>query len=231
MRGSELQQEQKTSGPNTGQTSSESGREAKDYTSQFVPKIVVFGGSGFVGSKICEKAVDMGADVVSVSRSGKPSFAQGQTWAEHVEWIRSDVTKEDGSWRGAVKDAAGVVSTIGAFGSNAFMYKMCGQVNMDIMHVAKEAKVPRFAFISVHDYVFPGGWHAKNFLLRGYFQGKRDAEAKLMELYPDGGVALRPGVIYGTRHAGGFSIPLWLVGAPLAKVCVCFPHGFMHGSN
>ena len=33
-----------------------------------------------------------------------------------------------------------------------------------------------------------------------YFQGKRDAERRLAELYPQGGVALRPGIISGTRQ-------------------------------
>lgn len=193
-------------------------RGNEDGSSKFVPKIVVFGGSGFVGSKICQQAIESGADVTSVSRSGKPSFAAQSSWANEVEWVRSDAAHDEGMWKEALSGATGVVSTIGAFGSNEFMYKLCGEVNMKLMEAAKKEGLKRFAFISVHDFAFPGGWQAQNFLLKGYFQGKRDAEAKLFETFPETGVALRPGFIYGTRYTGGMSIPLGLVGVPLAMV-------------
>jgi hypothetical protein len=76
-----------------------------------------------------------------------------------------------------------------------------------------------FSLINTHaPSLFTGGWQAQNFLLKGYFQGKKDAEARLFERFPGGGVALRPGFVYGTRAVGSASIPLGLVGAPLAAV-------------
>lgn len=36
-------------------------------------KLVVFGGNGFVGSRVCEAGVDKGFQVVSVNRSGNSS--------------------------------------------------------------------------------------------------------------------------------------------------------------
>ncbi len=51
-----------------------------------------------------------------------------------------------------------------------------------------------------------------DFFVKGYFQGKRAAEAKLAQLFPNGGVALRPGFIHGTRKFGGIDIPLHAVG-------------------
>ena len=60
-------------------------------------------------------------------------------------------------------------------------------------------------------------------LLNSYFNGKRRAEQALLDAYPDTGVVLRPGFIYGTREvplpaalqsiAGAdLKIPLWLLG-------------------
>eukprot|EP00889_Picochlorum_renovo_P006146 jgi/Picre1/33176/NNA_008501.t1 len=149
---------------NQNNTAKESSKPGDDDDEGFVPKVVVFGGSGFVGSKVCQQAIDMGLDVISVSRSGRPGFLSGSAWADSVDWVRSDGTKSDGVWKEVLHGSAGVVSTIGAFGS------------MNSCTKCVES--------------FPGGWQAQNFLLRGYFQGKRDAEARLAKLYPDSGVPL-----------------------------------------
>lgn len=45
---------------------------------------------------------------------------------------------------------------------------------------------PALALLAVHDYKMPGGWHAQDFLLKGYFQGKRDAEQHMLERMPAG---------------------------------------------
>ena len=37
-----------------------------------MPRLLVFGGSGFVGSRVVEEATDMGLSVVSLSRNGCP---------------------------------------------------------------------------------------------------------------------------------------------------------------
>lgn len=165
----------------------------------------------------------MGADCISISRHGKPHHLNNTAWANAVQWLKGDALDPQQSWKDLLTGAAGVISTIGAFGSNEHMYRVCGQANITLMEAAAHLDIPRFAFISVHDFQFPGGWHAKDFLLKGYFQGKRDAEATLYKLFPRGGVALRPGMIYGTRQAGTVPIPLGLVGAPLAAALKLMP--------
>ncbi len=50
------------------------------------PKILVFGGNGFVGSRVCEEAVKTGLSVVSVNRSGPPKLSAD--WVSKVEWVR-----------------------------------------------------------------------------------------------------------------------------------------------
>ncbi|KAH1252717.1 chloroplastic protein [Glycine max] len=57
-----------------------------------------------------------------------------------------------------------------------------------------------------------------NYLLRGYYEGKRASETELLTRFPYGGVILRPGFIYGTRSVGSMKIPLGVIGSPLEMV-------------
>lgn len=55
-------------------------------------------------------------------------------------------------------------------------------------------------------------------LQSGYFTGKRKAESEVLSKYPNSGVVLRPGLIYGKRKVDGFEIPLDLFGKPWEKL-------------
>lgn len=55
-----------------------------------------------------------------------------------------------------LKGAQGVVSSVGGFGSNDAMYKICGETNIRVAETAAALGVGRFAFISVHEYNLPG---------------------------------------------------------------------------
>lgn len=46
---------------------------------------------------------------------------------------------DDEKWAGELEGAIGVVSTIGAFGSNEFMEKICGDANIKAAETAKKA--------------------------------------------------------------------------------------------
>ena len=50
------------------------------------PKLLVFGGNGFVGSRVCEEALKTGLDVVSISRSGRPKLSAD--WVSSMEWVQ-----------------------------------------------------------------------------------------------------------------------------------------------
>lgn len=81
-------------------------------------KIAVFGGNGFVGKNICRGAVGLGIDVISISRTGSPF---GNTtvpeWALKVEWAKGNAEDET-TFKKYLEGVDGVVSCIGAFGSN-----------------------------------------------------------------------------------------------------------------
>lgn len=182
-------------------------RFSHPQSSTHFPHLVVFGGSGFIGSRIAAAALDSGLDVVSVSRSGRPRSDSAQPWTSDVDWVAADAFDVD-AWRDVLDGAVGIVSTLGAFGSNNHMRRICGDANIAIFEAAAAAGVPRAAFISVHDYGLPSA------VLGGYFEGKKDAERALARLFPRTGVALRPGFVYGSRAVGdtGMSLPLGLIG-------------------
>ncbi|XXG75564.1 hypothetical protein AAC387_Pa08g0107 [Persea americana] len=171
-------------------------------------RVVVLGGSGFVGSAICKAAVSKGIEVISLSRSGRPSSAD--SWVDQVTWQTGDVFYA--RWDEVLVGATAVVSTLGGFGSEEQMKKINGEANVLAVAAAKEFGIPKFILISVHDYNLP------SFLLSsGYFTGKRKAESEVLGKYPNSGVVLRPGFIYGKRRVDGFEIPLDLIGEPLER--------------
>ncbi|MQM02234.1 hypothetical protein Taro_034998 [Colocasia esculenta] len=93
------------------------------------------------------------------------------------------------------------------------MKKINGEANILAVGAAKDFGIPKFILISVHDYNLP------SFLLSsGYFTGKRKAESEVLSKYPNSGVVLRPGFIYGKRKVDGFEIPLDLIGEPLERL-------------
>ncbi len=57
-----------------------------------MPKsIVVVGGTGFLGSRICREAALRGIDVVSLSRLAPPAALLAHPWASKVAWRTADV--------------------------------------------------------------------------------------------------------------------------------------------
>ncbi|XDG00852.1 hypothetical protein ABKA04_000467 [Annulohypoxylon sp. FPYF3050] len=81
-------------------------------------KLVVCGGSGFLGSRICKYAVARGWDVTSISRSGEPkwiavtSSTAPPQWAHKVSWERADILRP-ATYAPLLKGADFVVHSMG----------------------------------------------------------------------------------------------------------------------
>ncbi|XP_021765582.1 uncharacterized protein At1g32220, chloroplastic-like [Chenopodium quinoa] len=172
-------------------------------------KLVVVGGSGFVGSAICKAAVSEGIEVVSLSRSGRPRISE--SWVDQVSWIPGDVFYAN--WDEILVGATAVASTLGGFGNEEQLKRINGEANIAAVTAAKDYGVPKFILISVHDYNLPPFLRESS-----YFTAKRKAESEILSRYPNSGVILRPGFIYGKRRVDGFEIPLDLIGEPWEKI-------------
>lgn len=84
-------------------------------------KIVVFGGNGFLGQKICQRAVQLNWDVTSVSISGKihdETTQNNEEWIERVKWVEGDIFNPH-TYRDLLADKTDVVHTIGILLENS----------------------------------------------------------------------------------------------------------------
>jgi nucleoside-diphosphate-sugar epimerase len=194
-------------------------------------RLLVLGGNGYVGQNICHAALQSGKFIVqSLSRSGRPTHPgpclvkplllagsekkTGVMAAIHqIEWLVGDIF--DAKRRDELFDGVDiVVSTIGAFGSNEFMERICGDATVEAVDSAVKHNVSKFGFVSsaqVGKIQF-----SPNMPLYGYFRGKEKAEEAIRQAFQDSHVIVRPGFIFGPRMVGSVGpLPLDLVGAPI----------------
>jgi Nucleoside-diphosphate-sugar epimerases len=74
-------------------------------------KVAVFGGTGYVGSAVCERLIQKGHDVTAISRRGT-NPRPGDANLDQVNWVKGDAT-DPATVKGFVKDADAVVHAIG----------------------------------------------------------------------------------------------------------------------
>jgi len=161
-------------------------------------KVVIFGGSGYVGAYVDQILVSRGYSVVSVSRS-EPSDQKAKVAAilgsplDGVEYVSLDASSADLS--GVLKGASVVVSCVGAIGSGSDIRLTNGAVNAYIADSAKAAGVDRFVYVSVADELAVG---PAKLVLSDYFAGKAEAEAAVIRDFgSDKSLIVRPGIITG----------------------------------
>ena len=73
-------------------------------------RVVVLGGTGYVGSRVCQKAIERGHSVVSVSRRGAPSNSDPSS--SSITYVAGDVT-DPATVAAVLKDADAVVHAVG----------------------------------------------------------------------------------------------------------------------
>jgi uncharacterized protein YbjT (DUF2867 family) len=147
------------------------------------PKVLVLGGTGFVGSRVVQLLKDQGVSVAATSRDGRDGTIA-------LDVTKTDVTKEMES---LAKGYSAVVSCIGAIGSSND-----GVVNAAsglAAQGAKAAGVDRFVYISVAPEVkeFAKGID----FLDEYMKGKTFSQSAILSSFPNSATLIEPTFIYG----------------------------------
>jgi len=154
--------------------------------------VAVLGGSGFVGSRICENLVNRGAAVTSISRSGGPPPGAGP-WAQRVTWLQGDVLTAD--LPKLLQGTEAVVSAIGAIGS-ADDERLNGATAEVAVAAAAQVGAQKFVLVSATPLVAEAGAGAA---FPGYVKGKQRAEAAT-KAFVGTPTVLQPTFIYGGQE-------------------------------
>ena len=171
-------------------------------------KVTVFGGTGFVGSRVCKLLVEKGASVTSVSKSGSiPKWCQDDEWTQRVQWKNADLLSGN---EAAVDDACGnptsVVSCVGVVGTDPNVLKRGnGDSNVAAFESAKRGgKLERAVYVSVGSEVdaCKESWLPEFF--KSYFEGKIIAENAAVDSVGDEKKVclVKPTFIYGGPDFG-----------------------------
>ncbi len=152
-------------------------------------KIVVTGGSGFIGSRICDASVEAGHETVSVSRRGETFFPLRNR--SQIKWVSGNVF-EPSEWDQHLKECDAVIHAVGIIkenrGKDSTFVRMNTESAAAAGKAAEKAGVESFVMVSVSG--------APPTVPNEYTETKREGERQLAEM--DFRLAvLRPGLIYG----------------------------------
>jgi NADH dehydrogenase len=160
------------------------------------PKIFVAGGSGFIGSAVCQCADVLGYEVISLSRRGRPEISA--TWVERIQWISASVFDVE-RWQRHLEGSAAIIYCIGIIlerpNEQATYQRINTEAAISLADAAVVAQVGTFVHISVS--------RKPPFIPEAYLTSKRSAEERLQS-YPFRTIILRPGAVYGPRRAWSY---------------------------
>ena len=186
------------------------------------PKVIIYGGNGFVGTHLAEKLSQHNFCIVCLSRSGhKPLHLNEQPWSENVRWCKGDANHPD---QALLKKAEIVIVLVGSapvptFSRPAYEKQLNsnGNAPSQVIDCALNADVKRVVLMGAQ---IPFFLNTKHFAYaRGKQQSLESAKAFAQTSNEHSSVVLQPGAIFGKRHlANGKIIPIDIVLSPLSKI-------------
>ena len=154
-------------------------------------ELAVFGGNGFIGRRVCRRAVEAGHEVTSIARSGPPAPDRRGEWAEAVRWRAADVFAPQ-EWRHALNGVDTVVHSVGIVsespGDGVTFERVNGDSAILTALESERAGVSRFVFVSSAT--------TPPMVRDAYLTAKRRAEAAIADL-DMATTVFRPGAVYG----------------------------------
>jgi len=176
--------------------------------------LVVFGGTGFVGTAVLAEALSRDAElhVIAVSRAGAaPAWLSAEPvyQTRRLRFVGGDLlaprTVRDALRAVAPEyDVVGCISCVGAITpwSQTNMVRTCGDANIDAYTLSKEIGARKFAVITRDRSNMDDWWYPFPRLIPGYYEGKRKIEAFVERDVENAGnaICLRAGFVVGTRR-------------------------------
>jgi nucleoside-diphosphate-sugar epimerase len=185
-------------------------------------KIAVFGGNGFVGTRVARSLLARDVCAVCLSRTGhKPLHLGDQRWSESVRWCKGDASEPDAQ---LLQRLDGLVTLVGSppiptFSKEAYNNQVFinGTANAEAIRGAGEAGIKRVVLLGAQIPFFMRG---RSF---GYAQGKKiamQAARDFSELSSEHrAIVIQPGMIYGRRYKkNGNFIPLDTIFKPISWI-------------
>lgn len=160
------------------------------------------GGSGFIGSAVCQAINSMGNEVVSVSRSGNPDIAE--PWVDNVKWVKADIFKPE-EWKDEAVGCSAVIDCVGIIVEDRKRNITFQRMNTDSALILAEAS----AAMNIEKLILISVSGKPPFIPEAYLTTKRKAEDLLQE-FPFSLTVLRPGLVYGPRRLWTYALKLIL---------------------
>jgi nucleoside-diphosphate-sugar epimerase len=191
--------------------------------------LVVFGGTGFVGTAVLAEALSQNKDIqiIVVSRTGvAPAWLSDDPLYQttRLSFVSGDLLAPQ-TVRAALRvatskyDVVACISCVGAITpwSQTNMVRTCGDANINAYTISKEIGATKFAVITRDRSNMDDWWYPFPYLLPGYYEGKRRIEEFVAHDAESAGkaICLRAGFVAGTRRTLP-GLPTWVkIAVPL----------------
>ena len=202
-------------------------------SSNAAKRLMIFGGTGVVGSAIAREAARRGLLVQCVTRGGDaPAHLRSEPWAASVTWLRGDAL-DPGTYAEHMRGADAVITSVDRLPfphlTRDVIVRDNGETNVAPARCAAEVGVDRLVVIGASvPKMIPGvGWDLRPAGVHdaGYAAGKAMAEAHARDELWEAtrrraaagsnlGLSREP----GSSDPGHREVPLWAALGPVASV-------------